>query len=411
MPRKIHRLNALAVTRAKRKAMLADGGGLYLQVGDKGDSKSWIFRYRRGKADRWMGLGSAGEVSLADAREAAETCRKQLRNGVDPLATRKAVRALAEAEAARAMTFKECTDQYIQVHESAWRNAKHAAQWKNTLATYAEPVLGTQLVGTIDTEAVLEVLNPIWKTKTETAVRLRARIEAIIDWATARKARQGENPARWRGHLENLLPSPAKIQKVRHHPALQYDELPAFMTELRAQEGAAAKSLEFTILTVARTGEVIGAEWSEIDAQAKAWNVPGERMKSAKPHRVPLSAQALSVIETMKGRHVRFVFPGRKEPQPLSNMAMLMLLERMGREDLTVHGFRSTFRDWAAERTSYPNHVVEMALAHTIGDKVEAAYRRGDLFEKRRRLMEEWGRYCGTTKASGAVVPMTGAKG
>jgi integrase len=385
--------------------MKADGGGLYLQVGD-GGAKSWIFRFKRSGAERWMGLGSASEVSLAEAREAANACRRDLRDGIDPLARRDTRRAQAAAQDAKAITFKECAEKYIQAHGSAWRNAKHAAQWKSTLATHAEPVLGKLSVATIDTGAVLEVLEPIWTKLPETASRVRGRVEAIIDWATARGYRQGENPARWRGHLNKLLPARSKARTVRHHPALPYDELPAFTAELRSQQGTAAKALEFLILTVGRTGEVIGAEWPEIDVKAKAWNVPGERMKSGRAHRVPLSVPALSVVESMRGLDARFVYPGGKHKRPLSNMAMLALLERMGREDLTVHGFRSTFRDWAAETTNYPREVAEMALAHAISDTTEAAYRRGDLFEKRRRLMDEWARYCGASKARGAVVPM-----
>jgi integrase len=399
----------LAVTKAKVKGMLADGGGLYLQVGD-GRAKSWIFRFKRSGAERWMGLGSAGEVSLADAREGAAACRRQLRDGVDPLASREAIRGQANAEAAKAITFKQCAEKYIDAHRSAWRNAKHAAQWSTTLATYAEPVLGELSIAAIDTGRVLAVLEPIWTTRAETARRLRGRIEAVLDWATARGYRQGENPARWRGHINKLLPARSRARAVQHHPALPYDELAAFMAMLRAEDGVAAKALEFLILTVGRTGEVIGAEWPEIDFKAKAWNVPGERMKSSRPHRVPLSAPAIAVVEALRGRDAKIVFPGGKPKHPLSSMAMLALLERMGRDDLTVHGFRSTFRDWAAERTNYAREVAEMALAHAIGDKVEAAYRRGDLFEKRRRLMDEWGRYCSATKARGAVVPMRHAK-
>ena len=399
MPRMVHRLSPLAVARAKTKGMLADGGGLYLQVG-AGGAKSWIFRFKRSGTERWMGLGSAGEVPLRDAREAASECRRRIRAGIDPISGREAARGQAAAEAAKAITFKECAEKYIDAHKTAWRNAKHAAQWQSTLATYAEPVLGALSIAAIDTGMVLTVLEPIWTAKAETASRVRGRIEAVLDWAAARGYRQGENPARWRGHINKLLPARSRARTVKHHPALPYDDLAAFMTTLRAEDGIAAKALEFLILTVGRTGEVIGAEWPEIDFKAKTWNVPGERMKTGRPHRVPLSPPALSVVQSMKGRDARFVFPGGKHKHPLSNMAMLALLERMGREYLTVHGFRSTFRDWAAERTNYAREVAEMALAHAIGDKVEAAYRRGDLFDKRRRLMEEWAKFCGMTKAA-----------
>jgi len=397
--------------------MLADGGGLYLQVGEasgtgKAVPKSWIFRFKRGGSERWMGLGSTGDVSLEEAREAAARCRRQLKDGIDPLAARKATREQLAAEAAQAVTFKECTERYIEAHKPAWKNAKHRAQWKNTLATYAEPVLGALPVSAIGTSGVLEVLEPIWATRPETASRVRGRIEAVLDWATARGYRQGENPARWRRHLAQLLPPRAKVRKVEHHPALPYAELPGFMAELRAQEGTAARALEFLILTVARTGEVIGTQWPEIDAKAKAWTVPGDRMKAGRSHRVPLSARALEVVEAMRKHEGEFLFPGGKPKRPLSNMAMLALLKRMGRGDLTVHGFRSTFRDWAAERTNYPREVAEMALAHTISDKTEAAYLRGDLFEKRRRLMDEWARFCETAKAASrdTVVSLTGKR-
>lgn len=395
MKRTLHRLSALAVTRAKVKGMLADGGGLYLQVNGK-DSKSWIFRYKRGGKERQMGLGSAAVVTLADVREAAESCRRQLRIGIDPLGSRDAVRAEASAEAAKSITFADCTAKYIAAHEPSWRNRKHGTQWTNSLKAYAEPVLGNLAVTAIDTGLVLQVLEPIWTGKPETARRVRGRIEAILDWATARSYRKGENPARWRGHLDKLLPLPSKVRRIRHYPALPYDDLPGFMSDLRALEGTAARALEFTILTLARTGEAIGAEWSEIDVKGKVWSVPGERIKSSRPHRVPLSDAALEVVEAMKGKDELFLFPGSKPKCPVNDQAMLMVLERMKRADITVHGFRSTFRDWAAERTNYSREVAEMALAHAVGDKVEAAYRRGDLFEKRRRLMGEWAKFCRT---------------
>lgn len=423
MARTIHRLSALKATRAKTAGMLADGGGLYLQVGKPSEQgrappKSWIFRYKREKAgtkkvaETWMGLGSAGDVTLEEARETAAECRRQLREGIDPLAARKAASNAANVAAAHSVTFMECSERYISAHKPAWKNAKHQSQWQNTLATYAEPIMGSLPVLAIGTGDVLKVLEPIWATKPETASRVRGRIEAVLDWATARGYRHGENPARWRGHLMKLLPARAKVRKVEHHPALPYSELPAFMADLRAQEATAARALEFLILTVARTGEVIGATWSEIDAKAKTWTVPGERMKAGKPHRAPLSARALELIENQQKIGGEYVFPGGKAKRPLSNMAMLKLLERMERGELTVHGFRSTFRDWAAERTNYPREVAEMALAHTIGDKVEAAYRRGDLFEKRRRLMEEWAKFCGTVKTGSRdkVVSLAGRR-
>lgn len=404
MARSINRLSARMVASVTERGYYADGGGLYLQISVYG-TKSWLFRFTLAGKAREMGLGALHTVSLADAREEAGKCRALVRNGADPIELRKAERLKVLAEAAKSMTFKECADAFIQAHEAGWKNAKHASQWRNTLTTYAYPVFGELPVTAIDTGLVLKVLEPIWTTKTETASRLRGRIESVLDWATARKHRNGENPARWKGHLDKLLPAPSKVQKVEHHAALPYDEMGGFLALLRAQESISARGLEFQILTAARTGEVIGARWDEIDMAKKVWTVPAERMKAGKEHRVPLSNAALKVLTEMERvRSGDFVFPGAKEKRPLSGMAFLMLMRRMKRADLTAHGFRSTFRDWAAERTAYPREVAEMALAHTIADKVEAAYRRGDLFEKRARLMQDWAEFC-------AIVPTEAAGG
>jgi integrase len=316
-------------------------------------------------------------------------------------------------EAAKALTFKAAASAYVASHRAAWHNAKHAAQWESTLSTYAYPVIGALSVQAVDTALVLKVLEPIWTTKPETASRVRGRIEAVLDWARARGFRQGENPARWRGHLDNLLPARTKVRAVKHHAALPYDDVPAFMATLRQQEGTAARALEFTILTAGRTGETLGATFPEINTAERAWIVPAGRMKARKEHRVPLSDRAVELVELARavpGLSDRHIFPGERRDKSLSNMAMLQLLRRMGRDDVTVHGFRSSFRDWAAERTNFPNEVVEMALAHTVSRKVEAAYRRGDLFEKRRRLMAEWAAFCATTKPAtkGAVVSLKG---
>jgi integrase len=407
MARKIDRLNALAVTRANKLGMYADGGGLYLQVASKG-AKSWIFRFMMNGREREMGLGPLHAVSLADARSAAEKCRHMCHQDIDPIEARRAQRAQAALETAKAITFKECAEAYIEAHKAGWRNAKHADQWTNTLASFAYPAIGDLSVQAVDTPLVLKVLEPIWAVKTETASRVRGRIEAVLDWAMARGYRRGENPARWRGHLDKLLPARAKVRKVKHHSALPYADAGDFMAELREVGGTAARALEFTILTAARTGEVIGARWTEIDMVAGSWTIPGDRMKAGQEHRVPLPEAALAILRAAHKerdeRHGDFVFPGGKRGKSLSNMAMLALLERMSRDDLTVHGFRSTFRDWAAERTNFPNHVVEMALAHAVGDKVEAAYRRGDLFEKRRRLMDAWAKWCAARRQTAEVV-------
>ena len=292
------------------------------------------------------------------------------------------------------MTFDQCRDAYISAHLPAWRNTKHAWQWGASLKKYVTPIFGSVSVQEVDITLVTKALEPIWSTIPETASRIRGRIEAILDWAKVRGLRSGENPARWRGHLDHLLPPRSKVRKVEHHAALAYSEIGSFITLLRERDAVAARALEFAIFTAGRSGEVLGATWDEIDEDQKIWIVPGHRMKIGKEHRVPLSTPAIAVLAAMmKIRQNDCVFPGNQHPT-LSNTSMLMLLRRMGRNDLTVHGFRSSFRDWAAERTNYPNEVVEMALAHSISNKVEKAYRRGDLFDKRRRLMDDWADFC-----------------
>src|SRR6185437_666112 len=406
MARVRSQLTALNVKRALdaakggkgKTAMLADGGGLYLQTTGAGGC-SWVFRYERRyegkKKQRYFGLGSAELVTLAEARDKATAARKVLLAGGDPIETAKAQRANAALEAAKGISFKECAEAYIAAHKASWRNAKHAAQWPATLDAYAYPALGALPVQAIDTGLVLKVLEPIWQTKTETASRLRGRLEAVLDWATVRGYRQGANPAHWKGHLDKMLPRRAKVQRVEHHPALPYLEAGTFMGKLRQQEGVSALALEFLVLTASRTSETIGALWAEFDLGAATWTIPANRIKAGKEHRVPLSAPALAIVkrlsETTRGE---YVFPGGKRGRPLSNMALLKLLERMKRDDLTAHGFRSTFRDWAAERTHFPAELAEMALAHAVGDKVEAAYRRGDMFDKRRQLMDAWATWC-----------------
>lgn len=405
------KLTALAVknaTATNKARYIGDGLGLWLQVSPSG-AKSWIFRYtRQGKA-REMGLGATHTVSLAEARDMALECRKKLQHGVDPLEERKAGRLAAKLEAAKAMSFDECAAAYIEAHRAGWKNAKHITQWENTIATYASPIIGKLPVAAIDTPLVMKVIEPIWQTKTETASRLRGRIESILDWATVRELRQGDNPARLRGHLDHLLAK--RLASARsHHAALQFGEIGGFMGELRKQEGVAAKALEFAILTAARTGEIIGARWDEFDLTAGVWTIPAERMKAKKEHRVPLSARALEIIGD-KGGSDDFVFSGRRAGQPLSNMALMMTLRRMGRADLTAHGFRSTFRDWAGETTAYPREVIEHALAHQLKDKAEAAYARGSLFDKRRRLMIDWANYCDQPSATAATVTPIRSKG
>jgi integrase len=406
MARSIGKLSAMAVTQAKRRGYYGDGGGLFLQV-STGGAKSWVFRFKEGGRLREMGLGPTHTVSLAEARQKALECRKMRLDGHDPIEARKAERTKARLDAAKVMTFEACAARYIAAHKAGWKNDKHAAQWPATLSTYVHPVFGSLPVQAVDVGLVMKAIEPIWTAKPETASRVRGRIESILDWATARGYRQGENPARWRGHLENLLPKKTKVRRVEHHAALPYPEIAAFIAELRQQDGVAARALEFAILTAARTGEVIGAQWDEINITERLWAIPAARMKGGREHRVPLSDAALAIVETLREiRQGDFVFPGSRMGRPISNMAMLMLLRRMGRGDLTAHGFRSSFRDWAAERTTFPAEVAEMALAHAVSDKVEAAYRRGDLFLKRRQVSDAWARFCAAAPAPGRIVPL-----
>ena len=403
-----NRLTARTVSTLTEPGRYGDGRGLWLQV-SRARTKSWLFRYMLNGRARQMGLGPVDTVSLAQARDKAVECRKLLLDGIDPIEARRAERDKARLEAARSLSFRQCAKRYIAAHEPSWRNAKHRAQWANTLETFAYPVLGELPVATIDTALVLNVLEPIWSAKPETAGRVRGRIEAVLDWAAARNYRTGDNPARWRGHVDKLLPARGKVARVRHHSALPYRELASFLEKLRVHDGVSARALEFAILTAARTGEVVGARWVEIDFEQKIWTIPTERMKAGREHRAPLSERALEILEALP-KEGEFVFVGARADRPLSNMALLMTLRRMERGDLTTHGFRSTFRDWAAETTGYQREVAEMALAHAVSDKVEAAYRRGDLFAKRRRLMADWARYCiSPPRRNGEVLAMRGA--
>ena len=400
MPRPMHKLSQLQIGRAaKRQCSLNDGGGLYF-VSRPPNGASWIFRFSRHGKDRWMGIGQYPTVTLGDARARATDARRLLSGDVDPIENRRQQRAQTKLQFVRQTTFAQCAALYITSHKTAWRNSKHSAQWDATLKTYAYPLIGSLPVATIDTSLIMKVLQPIWNAKPETASRLRGRIEAILNWATVSEFRTGLNPARWRGHLDNLLPARNKIAKVEHHAALPYADVPAFMIKLRQQEGVAARALEFLILTAARTGEVVGAQWPEINLREKLWTIPAERMKAGKEHRVPLSPRAVEILEAARPSEAYgYVFPGNKAKKPLSNMAFLMLLRRMERTDMTAHGLRSSFRDWCAERTNFPSEVAEMALAHSVGNKVEAAYRRGDLYGKRQKLMDHWAAFCASTTA------------
>jgi integrase len=395
MGRGINRLTALAVQKLTKPGNHADGGGLYLCVRPTG-GKFWIFKYRFGGREREMGLGSLITFTLAESRDRALAQRKLLADGIDPLEqkqTRLLKRKLADASV---ITFDTAAARYIDAHKGGWRNDKHVAQWTSTLATYARPVFGTVPVGEVSTALVLRVLTPIWAEKTETASRVRGRIEKILDWAKSQGYRAGDNPAAWRGHLENLLSAPKKTQTVEHHPALPYREIGAFMRDVRNMPGTGALVLQFIIQTACRTSEAIEARWAEIDFDNALWSIPSQRMKSGKEHVIPLTPAAIDLLKAaQKLGQGDYVFPGGKVGKPLSNMACLVLLKRMERGDLTVHGFRSTFRDWAGETTAHPREVIEHALAHQLRDKAEAAYQRGTLLQKRRLLMADWSAYCG----------------
>ncbi|MDE1942736.1 MAG: integrase arm-type DNA-binding domain-containing protein [Betaproteobacteria bacterium] len=393
MPKIAKELGPLAVSRITEPGYHPVGGvpGLLLRVSDTG-SRNWILRATVGSKRRDIGLGGYPAVTLADARNKARDARDMIKAGLDPVAEAESARSKLLAEQAKQVTFADAVIHFLNAKSEEWSNRKHGDQWRNTLREYAEPILGQMLVSDIDVVHIERVLAPIWKTKTETASRLRGRIEAVLAWATVRKYRQGANPAVWRGNLDHLLAKPSKIAKVQHHPALPYQELGDFMVSLRQKGGISARALEFAILTTARSGEVRGATWAEFDLAAGIWTIPAERMKAKKEHRVPLSRSALDLLRALPSSDSPYVFPAPKGGM-LSDMALSAVTKRMGLEAVP-HGFRSTFRDWCAEQTNYPREVAEMALAHTIGNAVEAAYRRGDLFEKRRNLMQEWDNYC-----------------
>jgi len=407
----IENVNVLkaAIKRATPPAMIRVNEGLYLQITSKG-GMSWVLRYQLGGRRREMGLGGYPEVSLAAAAADAVAKRGQVAIGIDPIDQRREAKAAEEArkaqEAARRITFDKCASDYIDSLSAGWKSPKQAPQWRSSLKAYASPIIGSLPPADVTTAHILEILGPIWQTIPETASRVRNRIELIWDSAKAKGLCSGDNPARWRGHLDKLLPKRSKVRRVKHFPALPWQELPAFWQTLAAQTGDGARALRLAILTACRTNEVLGAEWAEIDFASKTWSIPAERMKGSEVHRVPLSDAAVALLKAEQGKHDRFVFPawGKATAEtPVSNMAMLMALRRMGRRDLTTHGFRSTFRDWCAEETHYPRDVCEMALAHKIESDVESAYRRGDLLEKRRALMNDWAAYVTRRPAKNVV--------
>jgi integrase len=389
-----------------------DGAGLTLQI-TKAGVKSWLFRYMRDGKAYGMGLGATHTVSLAEARQKALEARKLLDSGLNPLAEKRQKLLAAALQRAKMMSFDQCATAYIEAHRASWKNAKHADQWINTLATYASPVFGKLPVADIDQALVMKCLTPIWQAKTETASRLRGRIESVLAWATTSGYRSGENPARWKGHLENLLANISKTSRTTNHPSLPWSQIAAFMVALKARKGNAPSAVVFAILTACRSGEVRGAQWTEFDLQEKVWTIPAERMKAPREHQVPLSDAALALLKSLTPDG-KYVFPGTKD-QPLSDMSLTAVIRRMNLEDekpiwidaagrgITVHGFRSTFRMWAAEKTAYPREVAEHALAHKLPDAVERAYQRGTQFVKRQSLMAEWGAFCTGGKASAVI--------
>jgi integrase len=420
MPKKARELSVLAVKRLKEPGMHAVGGvaGLYLQVTDTG-ARSWVLRTTVGTRRREIGLGGADDVSLAAARDRARVVRAKVAEGIDPVAERRRARM----EHARVLSFDEAASRMIEAKGSEWRNAKHRRQWTTTLKTYASPRIGRRPVDEIEVRDIEGVLSPIWKDKTETAMRLRGRIEAVLAWATVAGYRRGDNPARWRHNLDKLLPKPSKVRETAHHPALPVDDLPRFMAALRSREGVAARALELLILTASRSQEIRLAEHAEFGLDAKLWTVPAGHMKAGREHLVPLSKRALAIMRSiahMAGSPL--AFPAPRGGGPLSDMALSKVIRDMHAAELQAgrkgfidpkqgrvavpHGFRSTFRDWASERTNYPREVAEMALAHTIDDKVEAAYRRGDLLTKRARMMEEWAKFIDAPPKAGSVTPI-----
>jgi integrase len=397
--RQINRLNARAVATLAEYGRHADGGGLYLSISPNG-GRRWVFLYRWHGKPTEIGFGSARDVTLARARELAKDARGRLAEGINPKEARKAIEGT---------TFGECADRLIAAMRPSWRNDKHAAQWEMTLREYAAP-LRRLPAHAITTDGVLSVLKPLWNEKPETASRLRGRIERVLDAAKAQGFRTGENPARWRGHLDQLLPRRQRLTRG-HHAAMRYGDMPAFIGGLQSRRATAALALEFVILTAGRSGEVLGARRDEFDLERAVWTVPAHRMKAGREHRVPLSARALKIIKALhEVESGEFVFVGHKPGKPLSGMALEMVLRRMKLDDVTVHGFRSAFRDWAAECTNFTNEVCEAALAHAVTNKVEAAYRRGDLFEKRRKLMDAWAAFCSAPKAAGKIVPIREAR-
>ncbi len=390
MARQINKLSDRGIKAEKKQGRYADGNGLYLQVSRSG-SKSWLFRFMLDKTPREMGLGSTSTVTLSEARVEALECKKGLREGVDPIKARNERLERIKADNVGVLTFKKCAEEYLKAHSARWKSTRHAEIWKSSLKRFAYPSLGHLPVNTIERSQIMRALDPIWREKTETASRLRGRLENILDWATVQGLRKGENPARWKGHLDKLLPKPSELHKVKHFAALPYPEINSFMDKLREREANSAQALRLIILTATRSGEIRNAVWSEFDIKKALWTIPAERMKADKEHIIPLCAEAISIIQSqprLSGND--YLFSSPKSGKPLSDVVFKKLMERMKITGITTHGFRSTFRDWAAEKTSFPREVIENALAHQLKDKAEAAYFRSNLLDKRRDLMNKW---------------------
>lgn len=404
MPRKAEELNALAVKRLTRPGSHAVGNpaGLHLYVKATG-ARSWVLRYNIDGKRRHLGLGGYPDIPLADARQAARDARALVRQGIDPIDHLQAQRDARQAERAKRLTFADAADRFLRQKVKEFRNPKHAAQWRSTLETYAHPTIGTLPVDQIELAHVVELLNPIWIDKTETATRVRGRVESVLTWATVSGYRTGPNPAAWKNNLDAVLPKPTKLKNVEHFAAVPIDEAPALLAAIRQRRGTAARAVEFLLLTAARSGEVRGADWSEIDLKARRWTIPASRMKAGKEHVVPLPNAAVAMLEAMPARD-GLLFPSPRG-KVLSPEALVAVLRRCGRQE-TVHGLRSTFRDWTSERTNYAHEVAEQALAHTIPNATEKAYRRGTLLAKRARLMTDWQRFLDNPTPAGTVVPM-----
>jgi len=394
MAKQINKLTDRGIRSQNKPGRYADGNGLYLQVGKSG-AKSWIFRYMLDGKSREMGLGSIRMETLSQARDKAKQCKKLLRCGTDPIRDRQERVAVEKADNKEMLSFQKCTEGYLNVHSSSWRSARHAEIWHSSIKRFAYPIIGPIHVNKIERSHILNILDPIWREKTETATRLRGRLESILNWATVKEYRKGDNPARWRGYLDQLLPKPSEIHTVKHFPALPYRDVGAFMNKLKARQALSASALRLIILTACRSIEVREAEWCEFDLQNKTWTIPVGRMKMKKEHVIPLCKEALDIVKSIpRLSDSEHLFTGPNSGKPMSDVVFKKLMERMGVTGITTHGFRSTFRDWAAEQTSFPREVIEACLAHQLKDKAEAAYFRSNLLDKRRTLMKKWSDYC-----------------